>query len=108
MNRGACVFEFTGGRNMAGMYFRNRSITFVEDSVSGRGSNEVYEFSRLGNTAVNQETETEGTVMSECVGNNSDSLVATEASVGITTRQLQPAERCYYYLEGRHFNNVRN
>jgi len=62
MNRGACVCEFTSGRNMAGRHLRNRSITFVEDSVSGRGSNEVDEFSRLGNSAVNQEAETEGAV----------------------------------------------
>jgi len=33
--------------------------------------------------------------MSECVGNNSDSLVTTGTSVGMTTRQLQPAERYY-------------
>jgi hypothetical protein len=74
---------------MAGRHFRNRSITFVEDCVSDRGSNEVDEFSGIGNTAVNQEAETEGTVMSECVGNNFDSIVKTETSVGMTTRQLQ-------------------
>ena len=51
-------------------------------------SNEVDEFS-LGNSAVSQEAETEGTVMSQCVGNNSDSIVTTETSVGMTTRQLQ-------------------
>jgi hypothetical protein len=74
---------------MAGKHLHNRNITFVEDSVSGRGSNEVDEFSSLSNTAVNQEAETEGTVMSECEGSNSDSIVTTETSVGMTTRQLQ-------------------
>lgn len=74
---------------MADTHFRNRSITFVEDSVSDRGSNEVDEFSGIGNTAVNREAETEGTVMSECVGNNFDSIVTTETSVGMTTKQLQ-------------------
>jgi hypothetical protein len=74
---------------MAIRHLRNRSITIVEDSVSGRGSNEVDEFSGIGNTAVNQEAETEGTLVSECVGNNFDSIVTTETSVGMTTRQLQ-------------------
>jgi len=38
----------------------NWRITFVEDSIGGRSSNEVDEFSSLGNTTVNQEAETEG------------------------------------------------
>jgi len=38
----------------------------------------VNEISSLDNTAVNRRAETEGTVMSECEGNNSDSIVTTE------------------------------
>ena len=41
------------------------------------------------NTAVNQRAETEGCVMSECEGNNSDSIVTTEVGVGMSARQLQ-------------------
>jgi ribosome-associated translation inhibitor RaiA len=74
---------------MAGRRLRNQSITFVEDSIDGRDSNEVDEVSSLDNTAVNQEAETEGTVTSECEGNNSDSIVATHVSVGMSIRQLQ-------------------
>jgi hypothetical protein len=43
----------------------------------------------LDNTAINQEAEAERTVMTECQGNNSDSIVTTEVSVGMSTRQLQ-------------------
>jgi hypothetical protein len=39
--------------------------------------------------AVNQEAETVGIVISECEGNNSDSTVTTEVSVGMSTRQVQ-------------------
>jgi hypothetical protein len=74
---------------MAGRRLRNRSITFLEDSIDGRDSNEVDEVSSLDNTAVNQETETEVTVTSVCEGNNSDSIVATEVSDGMSIRQLQ-------------------
>jgi hypothetical protein len=84
---------------MAGRNLRNRSITSVD---GGRSSNEVDEYSSLGNTTLNREAETEGTVMSEYEGNNSDSTVTTETSVGMTT------EQCYYYFEGRHCNNDRN
>jgi hypothetical protein len=74
---------------MAGRNLRNWSITFIEDSIGGRSSNEVDEFSSLGNTTINQEAETEGIVMLEYEGNNSDSIVTTEMSVGMITRQLQ-------------------
>jgi hypothetical protein len=74
---------------MAGINLRNRSITFVEDSIGGRDSNEIDEISSLDNTAINQEAEKEGTVVSECVGSNCDSIVTTEVSVGMSTRQLQ-------------------
>ena len=74
---------------MAGRNLRNRSITLVQDSTRGRDSNEVDEISSLDNTVINKETETEGIVMSECEGNNSDSIVTTEVSVGMSTRQLQ-------------------
>jgi len=74
---------------MAGRHLRNRSIAFVEDSIDRRDNNEVDEISSLDNTAVNQEAETEGIVMSECEGNNPDSRVTNEAGVGMSTRQLQ-------------------
>ena len=54
-----CVCEVTSGRKMAGRHLRNRSITFVEDSIGGRDSNEVDEISGLDNTAIYQEAETE-------------------------------------------------
>jgi hypothetical protein len=73
---------------MAGRNLCNWSITFVEDSIGGRSSNEV-EFSSLGNTTINQEAETEGIVMLEYEDNNSDSIVTIEMSVGMITRQLQ-------------------
>jgi len=60
---------------MASRNLRNRSITFVEDSTSDRDSNEADEISSLGNTVMNQEAETEGVVMSEYEGNNSDCIV---------------------------------
>jgi hypothetical protein len=74
---------------MAGRRLRNRSITFLEVSIDGRGSNGVDEISSLDNTAVNQEAETEVTVTLVCEGNNSDSIVATEVSDGMSIRQLQ-------------------
>jgi len=74
---------------MAGRHLRNRSIAFVEDSNGRRDSNEVDEISSLDDTAVKQEAETEGTIMSECEGNNPDSIVTTKVSVGMSTRQLQ-------------------
>jgi hypothetical protein len=67
----------------------NWRITFLEDSIGGRSSNEVDEFSSLGNATVNQEAETKGTVMSKYEGKNSDSIITTETSVSMTTRQLQ-------------------
>jgi len=85
----ACVCEVTSGREMAGRHLRNRSIAFVEDSSVHRDSNEVDQISSLDNTAVNQEAETEGIVMSECEGNNSDSIVTTEVGVRMSARQLQ-------------------
>ena len=81
--------EVISDGNMAGRNLNNRSITFVADSIGGRSSNEVDEFSSLANTTVNQEAEAEGTVMSEYEGNNSDSIVTTEMIVSMTTRQLQ-------------------
>jgi hypothetical protein len=74
---------------MAGRHLRNRSITFVEDSIVRRDSNEVDEIRSLDNTAVSQGGEIEGTVMSECEGNNSDRIVTTGVGVGMSTRQLQ-------------------
>jgi len=82
------VCEVTSDGNMAGRNLHNWSITFIEDSIGGRSSSEVDEFSSLGNT-INQEAETEGIVMLEYEGNNSDSIVTTEMSVGMITRQLQ-------------------
>jgi hypothetical protein len=61
----------------------------VEDSIGGRDSDEVDQISSLDDTAINQEAESEGIVMSECVGNNSGSITTTEVSVGMSTRQLQ-------------------
>jgi hypothetical protein len=69
---------------MASRHLRNRSIIFVEDSIGGRDSNEVGEISSFDNIAINQEAETVGIIMSECEGNNSDSTVATEVSVGMS------------------------
>jgi len=89
MNSGACACEVTSGRKIPGRHLRNRSITFVEGSIGGRDSNEVDEINSLYNTAINQEAETEGIVMSVCVGSNSDSIVTIEVSVGMSTRQLQ-------------------
>jgi len=83
------VCEVTSGRKMAGRHLRNQSITFVEDIIGGRDSNEVDEIGSLDNNAINQEAETEGIVMSECESNNSNSIVTIEVSVGMSTRQLQ-------------------
>ena len=85
----AYVCEVTSGREMAGRHLRNRNIAFVEDSIGCRDSNEVDEITSLDNIAVNQGAETEGTVMSECEGNNPDSIVTTEVGVGMSARQLQ-------------------
>jgi ElaB/YqjD/DUF883 family membrane-anchored ribosome-binding protein len=75
---------------MAGRHLYNRCIAVVEDSTYGRDSNDVDEFSSLGNTAVYQEAETDGSViMSECEGNNSVSTLITETSVSMSTRQMQ-------------------
>jgi len=63
---------------MAGRHLRNRCIAFVEGSIVRRDSNEVDEISSLDNTAINQGEETEGTVMSECEGNSSHSIVTTD------------------------------
>jgi len=49
---------------MPGRHLRNRSITFVEDRIVRRNSNEVDEIRNFDNTAVNQGAE-EGTVMSD-------------------------------------------
>jgi hypothetical protein len=68
---------------MAGRHLRNRSITFVEDSIVPRDSSEVDKISNFDNTAVNQAAETEGTVMSEGEDNYADSIVATEVEVGM-------------------------
>jgi hypothetical protein len=77
------------GRKMIGRHLRNRSITFVEDSIGGRDSDEVDQISSLDNTALNQEAESKGIVMSECVDNNSGSIITTEISVSMSARQLQ-------------------
>jgi hypothetical protein len=82
------VCEVTSGRKLTGRHLRNRSITFVEDSIGGRDSNEVDETSSVDNTVVNQEVETEGNVTAECECNNSDSTVTTEIGVGVSTRHL--------------------
>ena len=83
-----CVCEVTSGTKLAGRHLRNRSITFVEDSIGGRDSNEVDETSSLDNTVVNQEAETKENVTAECECNNSASIVTTEVGVGMSTRQL--------------------
>jgi hypothetical protein len=66
----------------------NRSITFVEDSIGGRNSNEVDETSSFDDHVNNHEAETEGNVTAECECHNSDSIVTTKIGVGISTRQL--------------------
>ena len=81
--------EVTSRRKMPGRHLRNRSITFVEDSIGGTDSNEVDEISSLDNTAIYQEAETEGIVMAECEGNICNSIITNEVSVGMSTRQLQ-------------------
>ena len=81
--------EVNSGREMAGRHLRNRSVTFVEDSIVRTKSNVVHEISSFDNTAVNQGAETEGNVMSECEGINADSTVTNEVGVGISTRQLE-------------------
>jgi len=83
------VVEVTSGREMAGRHLRNRSIVFGEDSIVHRDSKDVDQINSLDNTAVNQRAETEGIVMSECEGNNTDSIVTTEVGVGMSARQLQ-------------------
>ena len=69
------VCEVISGRKMAGRHLRNRSITFVEDSIGGRDSNKVDEISSFDNTAIYQEAETKGVVMVECEGNISNSII---------------------------------
>jgi hypothetical protein len=81
VNRGTCVCVFTSAKKMAGRHLRNRSITFVEDSIGGREGNEVDSVSTLDSIPIHQEAETEGIAMTECEGNNSDSIVTTEVSV---------------------------
>jgi hypothetical protein len=44
------VCEVISVENVAGRNLHNWSITFVEDGIGGRRSNEVDEFSSLGNT----------------------------------------------------------
>lgn len=39
-------------KKMAGRHLRNRSITFVEDNIGGRDSNEVDGISSLDNTGI--------------------------------------------------------
>src|SRR5215469_3549138 len=73
---------------MAGRHLRNRSIALVEDNIGGRDSNEFEEISSLDNTAINQEAETVGSVMSECEANNSDGVVSTEVGVDMSIRQM--------------------
>ena len=80
----ACEYDVTSGREMAGRNLRNRSIAFVEDSIGRRDNNVVDEISSLENIAVNQGAKTEGTVMSECEGDNSDSIVTTEVGVSMS------------------------
>ena len=75
-------------RKMAGRHLRNQSIALVEGNIGGRDSNEFEEISSLDNTAINQEAETIGSVMSECEGNNSDGVVSTEVGVDMSIRQM--------------------
>ena len=75
---------------MASRHLHNVSITVVQGRTGCKGINEVIEFRSLDNTAVNQEAETEGTVvMSEFECSNCHSTFTTEGSVGMSTRQLQ-------------------
>ena len=50
---------------MAGRHLRNRSISFVEDSIGRGDTNEVNKIRSFINTAVILGAETEGTVTSE-------------------------------------------
>ena len=52
------AFEVTGDRNKAGRHVRYQGITVADDRIEGRGSNEVYVFSSLDNTAVSREVVT--------------------------------------------------
>jgi hypothetical protein len=65
--------EVTSGRKMAGRHLRNRKTALVEDIIDGRDSNEVDEISSFDDTAINQEAEAAGIVMSDCEVNNPDS-----------------------------------
>jgi len=85
----ACVCEVTSGREMAGRHLRNRSISFVEDSIGRGDTNEVNKIRSFINTAVILGAETEGTVTSEWKGNNSDSIFTTEVGVGMSNGRLQ-------------------
>lgn len=81
--------RFTSVVSTVGRNTHNRRITSVEDSIVGRISNEVDVFSSLGNTTVNQETETEEQLLSEDEGNKSNNVDTTETSVGMANKQLQ-------------------
>jgi hypothetical protein len=67
---------------MTGRQLRNRSITFLEDNIGGRDSDEVHHISSLDDIAINQEVESEGIIMSECIGNNAGSIITAEVSGG--------------------------
>jgi hypothetical protein len=75
---------------MAGRYLRTGSITVYRAVLVVEALMGVSEFRSLDNTAVNQEVETEeSVVMSECECSNSHGTFTTEVSVGMSTRQLQ-------------------
>jgi hypothetical protein len=73
-----CVCVVTSDSNMAGRH-HNGSITALEDHIGGRGSNEFSEFSSLDSTSVNEDAETEGTVVvRKCDGSKSYSTVTNK------------------------------
>lgn len=75
---------------MAGKHLRNRSIAVLEDSTSDKNNDEVDKASSVKDTVVIQEAETDGSVvMSESEVDNSVSTLITEASVTLSTRQMQ-------------------
>jgi hypothetical protein len=88
----------------AGRHLRNRSITVVEDRIEDWGSNEFNEINSLDNSAVNQEVETDRTVMSGCEGKYSDSTVTTDASI-CQLGNCKTTDQCYCYYSDRHYNN---
>jgi hypothetical protein len=65
----------------AGKHLRNRIITVVEDRTEDWGSNEFNEINSLDNSAVNQEVESDRTIMSGCEGKYFDSTVTTDVSL---------------------------